>query len=161
MKNLSLLLSAIALCLLSTGCISYCDGYAPSGISISWTGYNTVAEVEDYFRYYNTGQMHATDTVLISGYLLHNNDTAYYRNLIDTSHEYIVLMMTDDPTSTNGHGIPTISLLGDSISMRPLLGYKNGQMVYLKANCSPSDPAYQDACHFLVVANIISIDKIE
>ena len=62
----------MALCV---GCGTKCDGYAPSNVNISWNEYNSVDAVYGFFKYYNTADQHAKDTVCVMGYALGYGDS--------------------------------------------------------------------------------------
>ncbi len=70
-KTITFLLLA-ATSLTMSGCAEeVCKLYAPADKEISWTDYNTVTEVNDYFEcYQETYRMHIGDTMKVMGYLI-------------------------------------------------------------------------------------------
>ena len=56
-------------CAMLTGCGKKCDDYASNDAIISWTGYNSIQSMIDYFGCHpKTIKMHIGDTIRICGY---------------------------------------------------------------------------------------------
>ena len=124
-------------CLLISGCGTKCDGYAPS--EISWTDYNTVEKVRNYFKYKHTGEAHREDTVRICGYIIGNGDTGYYRSKYENAeHSHICVDITDDSLDT--YRLPRggkmfMCMCGLVDKMEWLKDYQTGQKVYVTGFC--------------------------
>ena len=78
MKNLKIIVVCsimLSLFLWLQSCVGICtpcdnNQYAPADAEISWTSYNSISKVLDYFGGYAlTTLQHKNDTVLVSGYL--------------------------------------------------------------------------------------------
>lgn len=66
-----ILLFVFIFCLMMAGCnkTKQCEEYAPAWASVSWTDYNTVKQVRDYFACHSaTLNSHLGDTIKICGY---------------------------------------------------------------------------------------------
>ena len=151
--------------LLIQGCgKTECDGYAPEGTEISWTAYNTVKQVHDYFSYLNTSNQHRTDTVMMWGYVIGKDDTNYFRSEYESAraeHNYFLLVfLCDDPTARLGDGRHagrlSMNVYSYDDEMEWILDYRVGKRVFLKGFCYASDPTDDRGCHWLVDFNVIS-----
>lgn len=77
------LMAAVVLCIVFVGCnkaktSDYCNGcndmdceeYAPAGVSVSWTDYNTPSELTNYFACHRaTLTEHLNDTIKLAGWV--------------------------------------------------------------------------------------------
>ena len=171
MKNIYLFMAFVAIVSLATASCNKnncenctittepCTGYAPEGVEVSWTDYNTVESVGKYFKYKHTADMHRQDTIRVCGYILGFDDTNYYRSAY-TSPQIpgeIMVYITDNPDKQfqgSGDGI-ALPLVGNPEQMDWLLEYKAKQKVYLTAFCCATDPA-GSACAWIVEIHAIS-----
>ena len=68
-----------------------CEWYAPEGVSVSWTEYNTVSEVLTYFNgHRETLRSHLGDTLLVMGWVcaIDSLDTYFWRvGIADYPHQ--------------------------------------------------------------------------
>ena len=147
--------------LLIQGCgKTKCDGYAPEGTEISWTAYNTVEQVHDYFSYLNTSNQHKADTVMMWGYVIGKDDTNYFRSEYESAERWLLVFLCDDPTARlhDGRhaGRVSVNVYGSLDKMEWILDYRVGKRVFLKGFCHASDPTDDRGCHWLVDFNVIS-----
>lgn len=69
MKNVRFLVVVGCICILLAGCTKKCDDYASNDAIISWTEYNSVQAMNDYFGCHSkTIDMHVGDTIRVCGY---------------------------------------------------------------------------------------------
>ncbi len=135
-----------------------CTGYAPDGIEISWTDYNTVEAVHAYFKHVYTAKEHKNDTVRLCGYIVGYNDTNYYRTQYENPYCGLVnVYITDNPEkqfmSSGGLCIP---LVGKQEQMGWLLEYRAKQKVFVTSFCDATDPA-GNLCNWVVTATADSV----
>lgn len=145
----------IICCMLVYGCgKTNCSGYAPEGGEISWTDYNSVNKVLNYFKYKHTADQHSTDTVLMCGYIIGTEDTDYYRSIYENAGGELCIYMTDDPQDRyNGRargGKLSIPLHGRKEEMEWLKDYKAGQRVRVKGFCYATDSETDGGCFWIV-----------
>lgn len=120
-----------------------CLSFAPSEKEISWTDYNTVGEVWDYFGCYSeTAAMHYGDTMKVMGYIVPGtlgivDSFNYESNIIPTGGSSLYLDMGDywDVPNNKQHVLFLYGNLGDSESnnaevMAKFEDYQWGQKVY-------------------------------
>lgn len=85
MKRTLLFLAATVL-LLVLGCKKprYCEHVSPyAPFEISWTDYNTLDSVREYFKCHDsTWMLHYNDSVKVKGYFVYRNDNFFFRNTI-------------------------------------------------------------------------------
>lgn len=157
-------------CFFLYNCGSKCDGYAPENVKISWTEYNTVRTVNNYFKYRKTAALHKNDTVLICGYILGKDDTGYYRSLYEKPVRFlnddgeeicsISVRMTDDPDDRyDGRAHPGrrfIPIDGSLEQMEWLKNYKAGTKIFAKGFCAATDPMDDSGCTWIVKMHAIS-----
>ena len=148
--------------LLIQGCgKTKCDGYAPEGTEISWTAYNTVEQVVDYFSYLYTSNQHRTDTVMMWGYVIGKDDTNYFRSEYESAEHFLLVYLCDDPTARRVDGGNhvrriAINVYGSLDRMEWILDYRVGKRVFLKGFCFASDSFGGGACNWLTAFQVIS-----
>ena len=127
----------------------HCDGYAPEEIYVSWTDYNSVDAIANYFRYVNTCRQHERDTVRLYGYILGYDDSNYYRSKFENpDHGIISLYISENPKKQfvgRGEGHACI-LDGIPEHMEWLTEYKAGQKVYVTSLIHASNPWGDSQC---------------
>lgn len=157
-------------CIFLYSCNSKCDGYAPDDIQISWSDYNTVRTVDNYFAYPKTAALHKNDTVRVCGYILGKDDADYYislyenpdRFLTDDSVEvsFVSVMITDDPDDRldgRAHsGRLYIPLHVSLEQMEWLKDYEAGEKIFVKGFCAATDPISDKGCTWIVKMQAIS-----
>lgn len=157
-------------CFFLYSCNSKCDGYAPETVKISWTEYNTVRAVDNYFKYPKTAALHKNDTVLICGYILGKDDTGYYRSLYEKPVRFlnddgeeiciVAVDITDDPDDRfDGRAHPGrhySPIFGSLEQMEWLKNYKAGTKIFAKVFCAASDPMDDSGCTWLIKMQAIS-----
>lgn len=151
-------LFVVALCV---GCGTKCDGYAPSNVNISWNEYNSVDAVYGFFKYYNTADQHAKDTVCVMGYALGYGDSNFYKTQYSSEAEYnyVGLLISSNPDkqflSQPGY---VIVLQGDTVTMAWLKDYKAGQLIRAKGFCYAADPMDDKGCQFTVNMTAVEVN---
>lgn len=151
-------LFVVALCV---SCGTKCDGFAPSNVSISWTGYNSVDAVFGFFKYYNTANQHAKDTVRVMGYALGHGDSNFYKTQYSSEAEYnyVGLLISSNPDkqylSQPGY---VIVLQGDTATMAWVKDYKAGQLIRAKGFCYAADPMDDKGCQFTVDMTAVEVN---
>lgn len=157
-----LLFIGILLALLCS-CKYDCSGYAPSGAEISWNDYNSVKDVNDYFKYLHTSELHKNDTVLVCGYIIGNRDTNYYRSLYEDAERegFIWLELADIPDRPSVGGMGGIIMLYTFAYLEQLewlKEYKTGQRVYVSGFCYAAHPADDKGCQWIPEMSAININ---
>lgn len=154
-------------CLMLAGCGNKCDGYAPKGTEISWTGYNSVDAVSEYFSYVNTSREHQYDTVRVFGYALGHGDADYYINQYNSaashnSENWVVEVgLSGDPNATSISQCKYIIILHGKIGrMEWLKDYKAGQKIRVTGTCYADQPMDNKGCGYTVtmIANKVEVE---
>ena len=140
----SILMFLFTVCLLVIGCQKKeaCTLYAPIGKEISWTGYNTVSAVWNYFGcYQETAKEHYGDTMKVVGYIIPGTKGIVgpfdYESHITSDGLFIHLEMGDyyDIPCNKQHLVILNGYFGDNTSndiaiMSKFREYQYGQKVY-------------------------------
>ena len=161
MKHWIILCFALLVMALCVSCGAKCDGYAPSNVNVSWSEYNSVDAVFNFFKYSNTAKQHTEDTIRVMGYALGYGDSNYYKSLYDSDAIYncVSLLISDDPEKQSLSQQGSVILLsGDTITMAWLKDYKAGQLILAKGSCYAADPMDDKGCRFTVEMTAVDVN---
>lgn len=156
MKQIAIIFIAAA-CLLAASCKEeQCEPYAPQGKEISWTEYNTVNDIIEYFRcHIEPIRAHYMDTIKVKGFVAPNMISGVYDINEHWNHR------NNDVTASLVH-YPNkpiseqyrISLIGDYSVMSLLENYHVGQEVLVTMKIAFG---FTEGCCWSIVGNVIEI----
>lgn len=135
MKKIIIISALAGACLMATGCKEeQCEPYAPQGKEISWTEYNSMQSICDYFTCHKkTCEMHYGDTVKGYGYIppYPNSDRPYnYESDVHGKEACVTIAEKPNVSSNKQWGF---WIYGDTALMSGFKDYHWGQKVFFSA----------------------------
>ncbi len=134
MKRIMIISALAVACLMAAGCKEeQCEPYAPQGKEVSWTDYNTLDAVRDYFYCHRkTAEMHYGDTLKIEGFVPlypNNKDMPFnYGSTVHGSYSIVHIGAKADVESNKQYNV---IVQGDTSIMSCFRDYEFGQKVYM------------------------------
>ncbi len=124
-----------------------CEWYAPEGVNVSWTDYNTVSSVIAYFSgHRETLREHSGDTIKIEGWVCRMDSINY-----TTWRMYLA----DTPHPVQG----TDMMIWTMLYSTDVSHYYN-RKVYLDCRVHVQTPEFAYPCDYNLYPELLSIDTI-
>lgn len=135
MKRIMTISALVVACLMATGCKEeQCEPYAPQGEEISWTEYNSMSDVCDYFTcHMKTWEMHVGDTFKAIGYIPPYTHSERPYNFDSDVHRNDVCITIGEKSDVPHNKQRCINVHGDTVLMSGFRNYQWGQKIYFTA----------------------------
>lgn len=158
MKTKILILFLPMLTLLAMGCKEeQCEAYAPAGAGVSWTGYNPMEDVLDYFYcHVKTVENHIGDTLKIAGYFLRPAGQPEKPFVYEEGWSGGFFGANPNETFNRQQNI---IVEGDPAFMSAFRDYQYGQMIYLTVVIK--ERAHPGGCCSAILCTVIEIGETD